>query len=123
MDARSASDLDVIRVPGVDRLPEGEARLVLFPRHGDGPPGELVLCRVGGRLFALGSECPHEGGRIAEGPLEGGRFAVCPLHQYKFDPRDGEAVEVECGPARTYPVRETGGTAEIRVGGVQGGAR
>jgi nitrite reductase/ring-hydroxylating ferredoxin subunit len=120
MDARSDTDLDVIRVPGVDRLAEGEARKVLFPRPGEDAPGELILCRVGGKLHALDSLCPHEGGRLVEGPLEEGRFAVCPLHLYKFDPRDGRAVGVECEAARVYPVREVRGTAEIAVGGARG---
>ncbi len=102
-----------IRVPGVERLPEGAALKVVFPRAGG--PGELVLCRVGGRLYALDGRCPHEGGSIGEGPLAEGRYAVCPLHHYKFDPRDGLAVEVECEPARTYPGREGNGAAEIRV--------
>jgi nitrite reductase/ring-hydroxylating ferredoxin subunit len=123
MDARSAPDLTVIQVPGVDRLSEGEARKVLFPRAGEEGTGELLLCRIAGRLYALDSVCPHEGGRLAEGPLEQGRLAVCPLHLYKFDPRDGRALDVECARARTYVVREVAGVAEIVVGRSGGGAR
>lgn len=78
---------------------------------------ELLLCRVRGRLHALDTLCPHEGGRLAEGPLVEGRYAFCPLHLYKFDPRDGRAVEVDCAPARTLPVREVDGVAEVRVDG------
>jgi nitrite reductase/ring-hydroxylating ferredoxin subunit len=123
MAARSTPELDVIRVPGVDRLAEGEARKVLFTRPGEEVPGELLLCRVAGRLHALDTLCPHEGGRLVEGPLEEGRLAVCPLHLYKFDPRDGRSVGVECEAARTYPVREVRGTAEIVVGGSRDGTR
>ena len=61
-----------------------------------------VLCRVDGELHALDALCPHEGGRIHDGPLAQGKYAVCPLHNYKFDPRTGEAVE--CGrPAGWTP--------------------
>lgn len=102
-----------IRISLLERVPEGEARKIPFPRAGG--PDELVLCRIGGRLYAIDGRCPHEGGRIAEGPLAGGRHVFCPLHLYKFDPRDGLAVDVECEPARTYPVRESNGAVEVRV--------
>ena len=74
-----------------------------------------MLVRLDGTLHALDSLCPHEGGRIAEGPLWEGRFAYCPLHLYRFDPRTGASVDVECTPATRYPVREVGGVAEIEL--------
>ena len=105
-----------VRIPGSARLPEGEARKVIVPaERPDGPPHEVLLARVEGRLCALDTLCPHEGGRIGEGPLWEGRYAVCPLHLYRFDPRTGEAAEVECAPATTYPVREVDGVAEIEL--------
>jgi len=103
-----------VRIPGSTRLPEGMARKLLVPRAG-APPLEVVLARLGGRLYALDTLCPHEGGRIGEGPLWEGQYLVCPLHLYRFDPRDGTAIEVECAPARTYPVREVDGAAEIEL--------
>jgi nitrite reductase/ring-hydroxylating ferredoxin subunit len=102
-----------VRVPGVARLAEGEARKVLVPASGGGPPFEIVLARYQGRLYALDSLCPHEGGRLSEGPLWEGRYLTCPLHLYRFDPRTGRSVEVECANARTYPVREVNGAAEL----------
>lgn len=105
-----------VRIPGVARLAEGEARKILVPSERAGaPPREIVLVRLEGRLFALDSLCPHEGGRIAEGPLWEGRYVSCPLHLYRFDPRTGEAVDVECERARTYPAREVNGVAEIEL--------
>ena len=62
----------------------------------------MILCRVEGRLHALDALCPHEGGRIVPGPLVEGKYALCPLHNYKFDPRTGKAVDVSCKAARTY---------------------
>ena len=106
-------------VPGVGRLAEGEGRKVHLPRPGGGPPVEVLLCRVGGRLHALDPRCPHEGGRLAEGPLAEGRLAVCPLHLYKFDPQDGRSVEVECEPVRVYPVSEVDGVAEVFLEGLE----
>lgn len=103
------------RIPGVGRLAEGEARKVLLPAEGDELPTEVALCRVGGRLFAVDSLCPHEGGRLAAGPLVEGRYLSCPLHLYKFDPESGAAIDVPCPPARTYSVREIEGVAEVTL--------
>lgn len=114
MKARRATR--TVRVPGVARLPEGEARKILVPAaHADLPPLEVLLVRTGGKLFALDTLCPHEGGRIGEGPLWEGGAVVCPLHLYRFDPRTGQALEVECDPATTYPVRELDGVAELEL--------
>lgn len=114
MKARRATR--TVRIPGVARLPEGEARKILVPaERADAPPLELLLARVGGKLCALDSLCPHEGGRLAEGPLWDGRYVACPLHLYRFDPRTGEAVEVECERATTYALRERDGMAEVEL--------
>lgn len=101
-----------VRVAGTGALPEGEARTIDV---GDPLAGgrQVVLCRVDGELFALDSKCPHEGGRLVGGPLAEGRYATCPLHNYRFDPRTGKAVEVLCRSARTYRVRERDGDAEL----------
>ncbi len=103
-----------VLIPDTGRLAEGEARKVDI---GDPFAGgkQVILCRVDGRIHALDSLCPHEGGRIQPGPLVEGRYATCPLHNYKFDPRTGKAVEVTCRPARTYRVVEKGDSAELFV--------
>jgi nitrite reductase (NADH) small subunit len=103
-----------VRIPGTKKLGEGEARKVLVPRA-DGPPLELLLVRKAGVLHALDSLCPHEGGRLAEGPLMDGENVTCPLHLYRFDPRTGAPVDVECAPARTFVVREQDGVAEVEL--------
>lgn len=104
-----------VRIPGVARLPEGEGRKVLVPGElPESPPLELLLVRLGGVLYALDATCPHEGGRLAEGPLWDG-CVTCPLHLYRFDPRTGAAIEVDCDPARTFPVREVDGAAELEL--------
>ncbi len=98
---------------GAARIPEGHGRKVLLQDPAGGPPTEVLLCRVQGRLHALDTLCPHEGGRISEGPLHDGRYATCPLHLYKFDARTGEPLQVPCEPARTVPVREVGEDVEV----------
>jgi nitrite reductase/ring-hydroxylating ferredoxin subunit len=105
-----------VRIPGTARVPEGEARKVLVPNPDPGrPPLELLLVRLDGRLFALDSLCPHEGGRLAEGPLWDGCWVSCPLHLYRFDPCTGAAAEVECDSARVFTVREDASGAVVEV--------
>ncbi|MBI5363028.1 MAG: Rieske (2Fe-2S) protein [Planctomycetes bacterium] len=101
-------------VEGAGKLPEGEARKVDV---GDVLAGgkQVILCRVKGKLHALDSVCPHEGGRITPGPLVEGKYALCPLHNYRFDPATGENVEHLCGRAKTYRVEERDGDAELWV--------
>lgn len=103
-----------VLVPGTSALAEGEARKVDI---GD-PLGEgrqVLLCRIEGKVFAIDSTCPHEGGRISAGPLTDGRLALCPLHSYRFDPKTGKAVGVVCRPVKTYRARESGGETEIWI--------
>ena len=103
-----------VRIQGAGKLPEGQSRRVEL---GDPLAGgrELILARVGGKLCAVDRRCPHEGGRIVDGPLVEGRYVLCPLHNFKFDPTDGRAVDVVCADAVTYRVRELDGDAEVRV--------
>lgn len=105
-----------VRIPGTKKLRDGEARKVLVPRP-EGVPLELLLVRKDGVLYALDSLCPHEGGRLAEGPLMDGENVTCPLHLYRFDPKTGEAIEVECDKARTFAVHEVDGIAEVELDG------
>ena len=103
-----------VEVPDIDRLAEGEARGVTL---GDLAAGgvKAVLCRVEGRVFALDSLCPHEGGRIETGPLVEGRFARCPLHGFLFDPKDGSVVRGACRKAKTYRVEVREGRAILWI--------
>jgi len=103
-----------ILIPGTERLAEGEARKVDVGDPGAGDLGtQVVLCRVDGELHALDALCPHEGGRITPGPLAEGRYAICPLHNYKFDPKTGKAVDVACKAAHRYRIEERDGDAEL----------
>ncbi len=101
-----------ITVPGTSALEEGHARGVNL---GDIAAGgtRVILCRVEGRLFALDSLCPHEGGRINPGPLIEGKYAICPLHNYLFDPRNGSVVRGTCGKAKRYSITEVDGSATL----------
>ncbi len=77
---------------------------------------QVVLTRIGGRVCAAASVCPHAGGPLSEGRLEGG-VVTCPWHGSKFDLITGRVL---WGPATTpIPTYEArGGTAgmiEVRA--------
>ena len=96
-----------IEVPKIDELAEGEARGV---NVGDPFAGgtRVILCRVEGRVHAVDSLCPHQGGRIEPGKLVEGKYVTCPLHNYVFDPKDGKVMRGACAKATTYRVEEKG---------------
>ena len=75
----------------------------------------IVVCRVGGQLYAVADNCSHADTPLSEGRLRGYGL-TCPLHGASFDVRDGShsgppAWEgVDC-----YPVRETDGLAVVSL--------
>lgn len=44
----------------------------------------LLLTRVDGKAYAIGSKCPHVGLPLAKGKVEGGAV-TCPWHGSRFD--------------------------------------
>ncbi len=72
-------------------------------------PGEATLVTVGGRdvavfrqhdeIFAIGNECPHQGGSLCDGSVEGD-IVICPLHGWEFDLRSGACMTV---PGESVP--------------------
>ena len=93
---------DVVALGDLGDLADGQMRC--FEDVGE---YGIVVCRAGGRLYALEDNCSH-----ADTPLSEGRFRgnviTCPLHGAQFDVRDGSHQ----GPPAwegvpCYPVTET----------------
>jgi 3-phenylpropionate/trans-cinnamate dioxygenase ferredoxin subunit len=81
---------------------EGAARRVVV----DGT--EVLLCNVGGEIYAVEDICTHDGGALDQGELDGARI-MCPRHGATFDVRSGEALTLPAiMPLPTYPVRIDG---------------
>ena len=73
----------------------------------------IVVCRVGGQLYAVTDNCSHADTPLSEGRLRGYGL-TCPLHGASFDVRDG----THSGPPAwegiaCYPVREVDGVAIV----------
>jgi len=74
---------DPIELGDLSDLAEGELRC-----FDDVGPDGIVVCRVGGQLYALDDNCSHADTPLSEGRLRG--YALtCPLHGASFDVRDG----------------------------------
>ena len=108
MSSDATLEQDWETVGALDDIPDGG---VLQSMLGD---EEIVLCRVGGEVYALHNWCTHADARLSEGCLAGHELE-CPLHEGKFDVRDGRAL---CAPAdedaRTYPVRIVAGAIHAK---------
>ncbi|HEY8129436.1 MAG TPA: FAD-dependent oxidoreductase [Hyphomicrobium sp.] len=76
---------DLTKGIALDELPDGG---MLVGHAGD---GQILLVRRGGEVFAVGAQCTHYQGPLAEGLLVGDTVR-CPWHHACFDLRTGEAL-------------------------------
>ncbi len=82
-------------------LPPGQAALVTV----DGE--DVALFRRRDEIFAIGNQCPHQGGSLSDGFVEGD-IVTCPLHGWEFDLRSGACMTVpgESVPRYTVTVED-----------------
>jgi len=86
-----------VSVGKADHLADGAMSEVTANGH------EILLARVGDRIYAADSRCPHMGGRLAQGRLEG-TVVTCPRHGSRFDLADGNVVRWLQGSGLLYRV-------------------
>jgi len=102
------ADTDWERVGSLDELASGELQSSML---GD---EEIVVCRIGGEVFALHGWCTHADARLSQGSLHGYELQ-CPVHQGRFDVRSGRAL---CAPVdtnvRVFPVRIVDGEIQAK---------
>ncbi len=90
-------------------LPEGSARVVVI----DGE--EILLCRSGGKLFALENRCSHDDGPLGEGRVDAGAV-TCPRHGARFDLETGAPLSMPAVVAiETYAVKIEGGQILLAI--------
>src|SRR5207248_10679705 len=86
--------------------------------------GEAVLlARRGRELFAIGAECTHYHGPLAEGVLVEDTVR-CPWHHACFSLRSGEALRAPAlNPVACWRVEQRDGTGYVREKSEQAGGR
>jgi len=90
-----------VKVLDLAALPRGQAVMVTA----DGQ--EVALFHRGDEIFAIGNECPHQGGFLSDGSVDGD-IVTCPLHGWEFDLRSGACMTVpgEAVPCHTVTVED-----------------
>jgi NADPH-dependent 2,4-dienoyl-CoA reductase/sulfur reductase-like enzyme/nitrite reductase/ring-hydroxylating ferredoxin subunit len=74
----------------------------------------VLLVRQGGEVFAIGAECTHYHGPLAEGVIQDG-VVRCPWHHACFDVRTGEALHAPAlSPVACWKVERQGDTVTVR---------
>lgn len=74
---------------------------------------EILLCNVGGRIYAIEDMCTHEGTPLDGGQLEDVRI-TCPLHGAVFDVTTGAVLALPAiVPLRTFPVEIENGEVYV----------
>lgn len=76
---------------------------------------EIVLVKVGGKLYAFDNECTHRGGSLGEGGLNE-HVVTCPWHMAQFDVRTGKVLSLPATESvKTYEVKVEGGDVLVNV--------
>lgn len=91
-----------IKVAKIQDIPLGQVRVF---EAGD---GDIVMCNVEGRIYAIANLCTHDDGPLGEGQLIGNEIE-CPRHGARF--------EVQTGAVRSLPAVMPIPTFEVRVEG------
>ena len=69
---------------------------------------KICVANVEGNYYAIGNDCTHVGGRLAEGTLEGYEVE-CPWQGSKFDVRTGKPTRSPATrPEPTYELKVDG---------------
>lgn len=100
-------------VQGAGALPEGESKKITLGDPLAGSGRDVIIAKVDGKLYAMDSRCPHAGGYITDGPLREGKYTNCPLHNYNFDPKNGDCVNAPCGKAKVFRTETEGQDLKI----------
>jgi nitrite reductase/ring-hydroxylating ferredoxin subunit len=99
---------DLTQGIALDELPDGR---MLVGHAGD---EQILLVRRGSEVFAVGAQCTHYQGPLAEGLLIGDTVR-CPWHHACFDLRTGEALRAPAlSPIACWNVEQRDGKIAVR---------
>jgi 3-phenylpropionate/trans-cinnamate dioxygenase ferredoxin subunit len=98
---------DLQKVASLSEIPDGHVKAVEL--DGD----RVVICNVGGALYAISDICSHDYALLSEGELDGNQI-TCPRHGARFDVQTGKALCLPAVmPVATYKVEVKDGDVYI----------
>lgn len=75
----------------------------------------LALVNLGGEIYALDDDCPHEGGPLSEGQIVGEEIE-CPWHTSHFNIKTGRVtMDPATKDVPKYRVRVVGDAVEVEL--------
>jgi nitrite reductase/ring-hydroxylating ferredoxin subunit len=106
-----AGGAEFVRAAALSDLPSGGMLAVEL----DGR--EVLLARLGERVFAIGNICSHEHVWLDDGTLHAASCEIeCPMHEGRFDLVTGAATHEPCvEPVPSYPVRVEGDDVFVAI--------
>jgi NADPH-dependent 2,4-dienoyl-CoA reductase/sulfur reductase-like enzyme/nitrite reductase/ring-hydroxylating ferredoxin subunit len=108
MDEKKPSGPDFMQGVRFSSISDGQS---LLGHVGD---AAVLLVRAGAEVFAIGAECTHYHGPLAEGVVDGGAVR-CPWHHACFDIRTGEALHAPAlSPLACWKVERQGDTVLVK---------
>jgi toluene monooxygenase system ferredoxin subunit len=87
-----------LRAGKLDDLWDGEMRSVRLDTV------DVVVCNVGGQVFAYDDRCPHLGNSLADGRLDDHQL-TCAAHEWTFDVSKGRGINPADACLHRYAVR------------------
>ena len=94
------------KVLDLSALPQNKSALVTVEGE------DVAIFRRGQEIFAIGNECPHQGGSLCDGWIEGD-IVICPLHGWEFDLRSGVCMTIPGERVSHYTVSVEGGAVYL----------
>lgn len=75
----------------------------------------IAIFQIDGQFYAIGGECTHAGGPLAEGFIEGDKV-ICPLHGAEFEIKTGKVCSPPAGSdVACFRVRLDGDNIQIEL--------
>lgn len=75
---------------------------------------EVIIYNIKGELFAIESECPHQGAPLESAIIKDG-YISCPRHGYRFDLKTGNCKDHPEFTLKVYPVQVIDGNIMIKI--------
>lgn len=92
---------EFVKVCKKSEIPEDSGKLVQVKGK------DIALFKHNGKVRALFSICPHQGGPLDEGGITDG-MVTCPWHGWEFNVETGECSFNKAIKQPTFPVKEEG---------------